>query len=135
MERYFQSSTFRKDWIDRRTRLIPAWRADILVLQGSDEPPMPVENYAGLDEYLPDVTVELVDGGHFFLRGRKSGWYPGKGAAVFARGVGKPLPSFVMPALVAGIHVYQYLSDRARLTDVDGRNKSGHDVDRDGHDD
>lgn len=67
VERYFQSSTFRKDWIDRRTRLIPAWQADILVLQGSDEPPMPVENYQGLVEYLPDVTVELVDGGHFYV--------------------------------------------------------------------
>jgi pimeloyl-ACP methyl ester carboxylesterase len=67
VERYFQSSTFRKDWIDRRTRLIPAWQADIMVLQGSDEPPMPVDNYQGLEEYLPDVKVELVDGGHFYV--------------------------------------------------------------------
>jgi len=73
VERYFQSSTFRKDWIDRRTRLIPAWRADILVLQGSDEPPMPVENYQGLEEYLPDVTVELVDGGHFYVEENPQG--------------------------------------------------------------
>jgi pimeloyl-ACP methyl ester carboxylesterase len=73
VERYFQSSTFRKDWIDRRTRLIPAWRADILVLQGSDEPPMPVENYPGLEEYLPDVTVELVDGGHFYVEENPQG--------------------------------------------------------------
>ncbi|HCP00093.1 MAG TPA: alpha/beta hydrolase, partial [Rhodospirillaceae bacterium] len=67
VERYFQSSTFRKDWIDRRTRLIPAWTAPMLILQGSDEPPMPVENYVGLDEYLPDAQVELVDGGHFYV--------------------------------------------------------------------
>lgn len=73
VERYFQSSTFRKDWIDRRTRLIPAWQADILVLQGSDEPPMPVENYVGLEEYLPDVTVELVDGGHFYVEENPAG--------------------------------------------------------------
>jgi len=67
VERYFQSSTFRKDWIDRRTRLIPAWKAPLLILQGSDEPPMPVENYEGLEEYLPDAQVELVDGGHFYV--------------------------------------------------------------------
>lgn len=67
VERYFQSSTFRKDWIDRRTRLIPAWTAPMLILQGSDEPPMPVENYEGLEEYLPDARVELVDGGHFYV--------------------------------------------------------------------
>lgn len=67
VERYFQSSTFRKDWIDRRTRLIPAWTAPMLILQGSDEPPMPVENYEGLGEFLPDATVELVDGGHFYV--------------------------------------------------------------------
>lgn len=67
VERYFQSSTFRKDWIDRRTRLIPAWKAPMLILQGSDEPPMPVENYEGLEAYLPDARVELVDGGHFYV--------------------------------------------------------------------
>jgi len=67
VERYFQSSTFRKDWIDRRTRLIPAWKAPMLILQGSDEPPMPVENYEGLEAYLPDARVALVDGGHFYV--------------------------------------------------------------------
>ena len=35
--------------------------------------------------------------------------------------------SAVMPALVAGIHVY---TDWPRSKDVDGRNKSGHDVER-----
>ena len=39
----------------------------MLILQGSDEPPMPVENYEGLEEYLPDARVELVDGGHFYV--------------------------------------------------------------------
>lgn len=73
VERYFQSSTFRKDWIDRRTRLIPAWQAEIMVLQGSDEPPMPVENYEGLEEFLPGVAVELVDGGHFYVEENPTG--------------------------------------------------------------
>ena len=39
----------------------------MLILQGSDEPPMPVENYQGLEDYLPDACVELVDGGHFYV--------------------------------------------------------------------
>ena len=73
VERYFQSSTFRKDWIDRRTRLIPAWTAPLLILQGSDEPPMPVENYQGLEEFLPDARVELVDGGHFYVEENPAG--------------------------------------------------------------
>ena len=73
VERYFQSSTFRKDWIDRRTRLIPAWKAPMLILQGSDEPPMPVENYEGLEAYLPDAQVELVDGGHFYVEENPAG--------------------------------------------------------------
>ena len=73
VERYFQSSTFRKDWIDRRTRLIPAWTAPILVLQGADEPPMPVENYRGLEAYLPGVEVALVDAGHFFVEENPDG--------------------------------------------------------------
>lgn len=67
VERYFQSSTFRKDWIDRRTRLIPSWTAPMLILQGDAEPPMPVENYEGLEEYLPDARVALVDAGHFYV--------------------------------------------------------------------
>lgn len=73
VERYFQSSTFRKDWIDRRTRLIPAWTAPMLVLQGTDEPPMPVENYRGLEAYLPGVEVALVDAGHFFVEENPDG--------------------------------------------------------------
>jgi pimeloyl-ACP methyl ester carboxylesterase len=73
VERYFQSSTFRKDWIDRRTRLIPAWTMPLLILQGSDEPPMPVENYEGLEQWLPDAEVALVDGGHFFVEENPSG--------------------------------------------------------------
>jgi len=67
VERYFQSSTFRKDWIDRRTRVIPAWKAEIMVLQGSDEPPMPVEMYRGLESELPGIRFEYVDGGHFYV--------------------------------------------------------------------
>lgn len=66
VERYFQSSTFRKDWIDRRTRLIPHWRCPTLVLQGTEEPTMPVENYEDVADHLPDARVAFVDGGHFY---------------------------------------------------------------------
>ncbi len=73
VERYFQSSTFRKDWIDRRTRLIPEWKMPILILQGLEEPPMPVENYTNLEEYLPGAQVEFVDGGHFYVEENPQG--------------------------------------------------------------
>jgi len=73
VERYFQSSSFRKDWIDRRTRLLPNWTAPMLILQGAEEPPMPVENYEGLEEFLPNAQVELVDGGHFYVEENPSG--------------------------------------------------------------
>lgn len=67
VERYFQSSTFRKDWIDRRTRLIDRWTCPTLLLQGSDEPPMPASNYEGMAEQLPDARLAFVDGGHFYV--------------------------------------------------------------------
>ena len=28
---------------------------------------MPVENYHGLEEFLPDADVAFVDGGHFYV--------------------------------------------------------------------
>lgn len=73
VERYFQSSSFRKDWIDRRTRLLPNWTAPMLILQGAEEPTMPVENYERLEEFLPDTQIELVDGGHFYVEENPSG--------------------------------------------------------------
>ena len=67
VERYFQSSTFRKDWIDRRTRLIPFWKMPMLVLQGLEEPSMPIENYEGIEKYMPDARLEFIDAGHFYV--------------------------------------------------------------------
>ena len=68
VERYFQSSTFRQEWLDRRTRLIDAWRCPTLILQGSDEPPMPREFYTDdVAARLPDARIAFVDGGHFYV--------------------------------------------------------------------
>lgn len=67
VERYFQSSTFRKDWIDRRTRLIPFWKMPMLILQGLEEPSMPTENYEGIQKYMPDARLEFIDAGHFYV--------------------------------------------------------------------
>lgn len=43
--RYFNSSSFRQEWIDRRTRLIPRWTCPVLLLQGADAPLQPREFY------------------------------------------------------------------------------------------
>lgn len=74
VERYFQSSTFRQEWLDRRTRLIDAWRCPTLILQGSDEAPMPREFYTeDVAARLPDARVAFVDGGHFYVEENPDG--------------------------------------------------------------
>ena len=74
VERYFQSSTFRQEWLDRRTRLIDAWQCPTLVLQGSDEPPMPREFYTDdVAARLPDARIAFVDGGHFYVEENPDG--------------------------------------------------------------
>lgn len=35
--RYFHSSSFRQEWIDRRSRLIKSWTAPVLLLQGAED--------------------------------------------------------------------------------------------------
>lgn len=64
--RYFQSSSFRMEWIDRRLSLIKAWKCPILVLQAYDDPFQPREFYEGIEEHVPTATVEFVAAGHFF---------------------------------------------------------------------
>ena len=51
--RYFQSSSFRKEWIDRRLHLIAAWQCPILVLQAHDDPFQPREFYEGIERTYP----------------------------------------------------------------------------------
>lgn len=66
VERYFQSSSFRKEWLDRRRRLIAAWRFPVLVLQGALDPRQPREFYGIAPDVLPDGEVRFIDAGHFF---------------------------------------------------------------------
>jgi pimeloyl-ACP methyl ester carboxylesterase len=67
--RYFNSSTFRKEWIDRRTRLLNAWTCPILILQGYHSRTQPREWYENARQYIPnarDVRVRYLDAGHFW---------------------------------------------------------------------
>lgn len=65
--RYFNSSSFRKEWIDRRTRLMAAWNFPVLVLQGYHDPRQPREFYAGIEQHMPNARVRFIDAGHFFV--------------------------------------------------------------------
>lgn len=60
--RYFHSSSFRQEWIDRRSTLIGSWTAPVLVLQGRDDPVQPREFYTD-----PDVANKLPAGSHVHL--------------------------------------------------------------------
>ncbi|GAB3573173.1 alpha/beta fold hydrolase [Amycolatopsis endophytica] len=67
--RYFNSSTFRQEWIDRREQLLPAWKCAVLILQGYDSKTQPREYYEGAREYIPnakDVRVRYLHTGHFW---------------------------------------------------------------------
>lgn len=67
--RYFHSSSFRQEWIDRRTKLIGSWTAPVLLLQGADDPVQPREFYSDPDvlAMLPAGSdVHLFDTGHFW---------------------------------------------------------------------
>lgn len=73
--RYFHSQTFRQEWIDRRTRLLPAWRAPILIVQGKSSMTQPHEFYQDARDFLPnaqDVDVVFIDAGHFWSMERPS---------------------------------------------------------------
>lgn len=67
--RYFLSSTFRKEWIERRTRLLDAWRCPVTLLQGADSRSQTREFYTDAREYIPNaksVDVCYIPGGHFW---------------------------------------------------------------------
>jgi pimeloyl-ACP methyl ester carboxylesterase len=67
--RYFHSSSFRQEWIDRRTRLIHSWKAPVLILQGADDPLQPREFYLEPEvlSMLPQGSdVHIFDTGHFW---------------------------------------------------------------------
>lgn len=64
--RYFNSSSFRKEWIDRRERLMSAWTFPVLILEGYDDPFQPWEFYEDAAKWIEDVEVKFIDGGHFY---------------------------------------------------------------------
>jgi pimeloyl-ACP methyl ester carboxylesterase len=67
--RYFNSSSFRQEWIDRRTELMRSWTAPVLLLQGAHDPLQPREFYTDSDviKMLPAGSdVHLFDTGHFW---------------------------------------------------------------------
>ena len=67
--RYFHSSSFRQEWIDRRTALIRSWTAPVLIAQGAHDPVQPREFYTGGEvlKMLPaHSSVHLFDTGHFW---------------------------------------------------------------------
>ena len=67
--RYFNSSTFRQEWIDRRNRLMPAWTCPVMILQGYESKTQPREYYENAHDYIPnapDVRVRYLHAGHFW---------------------------------------------------------------------
>ncbi len=67
--RYFNSSTFRQEWIDRRERLLASWTCPVMILQGYDSKSQPREFYESARDYIPnakDVQVRYVHAGHFW---------------------------------------------------------------------
>lgn len=67
--RYFHSSSFRQEFVERRTRLIHAWRCPVLLLQGRDHPGQPHEFYSDPEVLarLPEGSgLHLFDAGHFW---------------------------------------------------------------------
>jgi len=67
--RYFNSSTFRQEWIERRQRLIAAWTCPVMIIEGHDSKTQPREFYEHSRDYIPnarEVAVRFVDSGHFW---------------------------------------------------------------------
>lgn len=67
--RYFNSSTFRQEWLDRRNRLLSAWTCPVMIMQGYDSKTQPREFYEKSRDYIPnakDVVVRYMPGGHFW---------------------------------------------------------------------
>lgn len=67
--RYFNSSTFRAEWLDRRNRLLEMWKCPVMVMQGYESRTQPREFYEKAREYIPnakEVRVKYLPGGHFW---------------------------------------------------------------------
>ncbi len=67
--RYFNSSSFRIEWLQRRNRLLEAWKCPVLIMQGYDSKSQPREFYENAGDYIPNaerVAVQYIPGGHFW---------------------------------------------------------------------
>lgn len=67
--RYFNSSSFRQEWLERRRRLLNSWKCPVLIMQGYDSKSQPREFYEKAREYVPNaskVEVRYMPGGHFW---------------------------------------------------------------------
>ncbi|KAF2115953.1 alpha/beta hydrolase [Lophiotrema nucula] len=67
--RYFNSSTFRQEWLCRRERLLGAWKCPVMILEGRESRSQPREFYENSKDYVPnaeDVKVRYISGGHFW---------------------------------------------------------------------
>jgi pimeloyl-ACP methyl ester carboxylesterase len=67
--RYFNSSSFRAEWLARRNRLLQSWRCPVLIMQGYNSKTQPRELYENARDYIPnasDVAVKYLPGGHFW---------------------------------------------------------------------
>jgi pimeloyl-ACP methyl ester carboxylesterase len=67
--RYFHSSSFRQEWVDRRTELIGRRRSPVLLSRGAHDALQPSEFYDHPDvfERLPSGSdVHFFDAGHFW---------------------------------------------------------------------
>ncbi|PJE14077.1 alpha/beta fold hydrolase [Mycobacterium sp.] len=67
--RYFNTATFRTEWIARRTRLLERWTCPVMVIQSHEGTVQPREYYVDARDYIPnaaDVLVRFVDAGHFW---------------------------------------------------------------------
>jgi pimeloyl-ACP methyl ester carboxylesterase len=67
--RYFNSSTFRQEWIQRRNRLLESWKCPVMIIQGYDSKTQPREFYEHARDYIPnapEVLVRYVNAGHFW---------------------------------------------------------------------
>jgi len=71
--RYFNSQSFRQEWLRRRRDLLAAWKCPVMIIEGYESKTQPREFYERSREYIPNarsVTVQYVDAGHFWSKER-----------------------------------------------------------------
>lgn len=67
--RYFHSSSFRQEWVDRRRELIEQWQCPVRLFQGKNDPAQPAEFYEDpkvLGRLPAGSDVQFIDAGHFW---------------------------------------------------------------------